>query len=1113
MHRIWHFVIGLGISGLWISLNAAGTGSAIGTSETGHGGQKTSYGFADAAALSVATPKSAFIDLGAEVEPVGIANNGVITLRVPNLDYFLGLARWRKGTTTALQIPPVSLYSYANADSSNLNLEFSPERGEGGVNCDGLLVASANDTIPNGTHYGFDREFFTVVWPVDSDAPCAIKGMVMTYPNADDPDQIIRESTAYPLTVDNGNGIWVDLDRLLIPTIFNGGNAGGRPAFSSGQLGDYDPEFGSPDISIFDANSSHQAIGTGVLDNYHGGYFVGAPTHWVDFVPFAFNDAGQVLGGDFAFYNFIPWPVLKADIYSAHSFQVIEGNAVIAPFVLTDSQRLYLQGIASAQPARITGFDEAGNVYGSVGADYDWWGGLIDPGQNVIWVAKPADWGLPADTPPYTPIAWETPALPAGYTSLYDVLPGARRIELGLAMKAEADGSTSTHGFALVPAQLRVDFNRDGVIDTSDALGAPDREFADKNLPYFFWVNDDDDAGETSGNDIPGQPPNAADALNDRVDGVRDLVDFFPVYLDIKRLLEVLPPSGGVTYKLSHPTGVLGYVLTDLTPATAGNYLRDAATATSLANAPVIPIPPAGTPLPDEFLEKIRTGDQGVILIEASGFTSFPLTLEVWKDTEKIATLELPLSIDSVEHMFRHINLSGAAGMAPETRSRGSAFNWDDRLSSSKALLFVHGYNVNQQQARGGQTEMFKRLWWSGNRARFWGVTWFGYETQTARKFTPDYHSNVVNAFATAPQFASFVAALRAEGATQICVAAHSLGNMVVSAAITDHAAAIDQYFLLDAAVAAEAYDAAEQQPSTATANMPHTDWTRKWNDVYPSRLWAAEWHARFPTNDGRRQLTWRDRFMNRHGTAFYDFYSSGEEVLAPDDGATRSIAGVLKDELYHFLFQDQPNGNQAWVCQEKLKGRTLSGKVVGSNYGGWGFNNFQFLKVPDVSGWGPVMAPSKMSPADAAAAAQIFTDDVLREVPFFDPGDPGQEVASWVPAPNDGGYAVLREPVGSLYGPDGSAFARRHRDTLLAQMIPAMSLAAGREAVEKFTRDAGAERNFDMNSVAFRGENFRWPAERSNTDWRHSDLREVAFPYVQNLFAKITELGGLKEP
>ena len=944
---------------------------------------------------------------------------------------------------------------------------------------------------------------------LDLDNPSAIKGTVQTRVDLDDPQKINVTSFARPIALDNGGGIWVQYDELLVPNLYLGGGASGTPAFSASQMGSYNTDFGFPWIEIFDTNSAHQAVGAALLDEYHFGYFVGSPANWVDFVPLAINDAGQVLGDDVAAFHSVVWPVLKADIYGAHIIQALNGNQVAAPFVSTGSQRQHLQGVQGVGPVRISGFDEAGNVYGSVGAAFDSGGGLIDPGQNLIWVAKPAEWGLSADTPAYTPVIWAMPVLPAGYASLYGVMPGARRVELGVASKTEADGSTSTHGFALVPGQLRVDFNRDGVIDTSDAPGSPDREFVEKNLPYFFWVNDDDDEGETAGDDIPGQPAGRADAGNDHVDGMRDLEDFFPVYLDLKGLLGALPPSGGVTYKLSHKTGVLGYVPTDLTPATAGAYLHDVPTATSLANERVTPISAEGVALPAEFLEKIRTSDKGIILVEASAPTSFPLTLEVWKGAEKIATLELPLSIDSVEEMYRHVNLCGAAGVEPATKSRACTSNWDDRLSSSKVVLFVHGYNVNQQQARGWQAEIFKRFWWTGSRARFWGVTWFGYESQSGA-ITPDYHSNVVNAFATAPQLASFISALRSDGATEITVAAHSLGNMVVSSAVVDHGAPVTRYVMLDAAVAAEAYDAAEQQPPTADANMPHTDWTRKSNDVYPSQLWASEWYDCFLASDDRHQLTWRDRFSNGGGTDFFNFYSSGEEVLGADDGMTRSIAGVLWKELYHFLFQDEPNGTQAWVYQEKLKGRTSMGKVVGSNFGGWGFNNFNFNKAPGAPGNGPAMVPGDLSPQQAKTpdAVALFTKTVLQETPFFRPGDDGEQVASWVPAlDGSSGYVILREPLGLLYGSTGSAFASRHRDTLLARMIPAMSLAAGSEPVEKFTRDAENERNFNMNDIKI-----GWPAaSRAKIDTDSGGTAIFAMShicYVQALYRKIISVG-----
>ena len=91
---------------------------------------------------------------------------------------------------------------------------------------------------------------------------------------------------------------------------------------------------------------------------------------------------------------------------------------------------------------------------------------------------------------------------------------------------------------------------------------------------------------------------------------------------------------------------------------------------------------------------------------------------------------------------------------------------------------------------------MFKRLFWSGSRAKFWGVTWDGDDGMFDGRL--NYHGNVANAFSAASNFCGCV-----EGATGAkIVLAHSLGNMVVSSAIQDYGLAVDKYFMLNAAVA-----------------------------------------------------------------------------------------------------------------------------------------------------------------------------------------------------------------------------------------------------------------------------------------------------------------------
>ena len=61
--------------------------------------------------------------------------------------------------------------------------------------------------------------------------------------------------------------------------------------------------------------------------------------------------------------------------------------------------------------------------------------------------------------------------------------------------------SSGGYGTVEVPViGLYANRNHDGVIDTS--FSGPD--FCTPSRPFQFWVNDDNDSGDTGGDDIPG---------------------------------------------------------------------------------------------------------------------------------------------------------------------------------------------------------------------------------------------------------------------------------------------------------------------------------------------------------------------------------------------------------------------------------------------------------------------------------------------------------------------------------------------------------------------------------------------------------------------------------
>jgi hypothetical protein len=116
----------------------------------------------------------------------------------------------------------------------------------------------------------------------------------------------------------------------------------------------------------------------------------------------------------------------------------------------------------------------------------------------------------------------------------------------------------------------------------------------------------------------------------------------------------------------------------------------------------------------------------------------------------------------------------------------------DPDFEKQNYVVFVHGYNVNPDQAFESAAEFYKRLWWSGYRGNFIGLTWHGDEYDPLRHSCPDliagvctavFFPNLQNAFQTSPRLKQFLSqtvqgpwGARAEN---VYLVAHSLGNLV----------------------------------------------------------------------------------------------------------------------------------------------------------------------------------------------------------------------------------------------------------------------------------------------------------------------------------------------
>jgi hypothetical protein len=645
---------------------------------------------------------------------------------------------------------------------------------------------------------------------------------------------------------------------------------------------------------------------------------------------------------------------------------------------------------------------------------------------------------------------------------------------------------------------LTADANHDGTIDPG--LGSPD--FASSAHPFRFWVNDNRDVGDDGGNfGIPGQGAEADGVLQVQipvaepyylyppygwtVHGRRDLVDFFPVNLNIFSLFQSNAISAGISvtdpnyqFVLSQADGALRFAYTDLTPSNYLNFLRDTNESGLLAYAPLTTIPATGVALANAFLSGIATSNQSIILVEAWTNTTQPLVLTVFHGTNLIAQASLPLSITGVEQMFRHKNLllNPSLAVTPSRLTDADVPNEPDTID--KNFVFLHGYNVLPNEARGVQADMFKRMYWAGSHAKFWGVTWEGADSKGSPPFyyalTPNYHTNVVNAFATAPLLANFIAGLTNSG--PVVVAAHSLGNIVTLSAISDWNAPISQYFMLDAAVPVEAID-----PGATTNGMIYSTGLNNWSP-YTNRLYASYWYQLFPANDSRSTLSWNHRLGNLGNVDVYNFYSSGEEVLRTQlSDPPSSVLNKVLTQATDFWPFGIPFGSYTWYWQEKGKGTCSQDWFLGSSHGGWQMNYYApYLYYSNG-------LPAFTSPAQAATIpnSQLMTNAFFRV-----------NSSNW-------GDADL-----ALFSSSGSTYAAANRNRILADAIPAMSLVAGANPVT-ILNQPGQPHNFDMMTLES-----GWSQGRTGGEvgkWHHSDFVQMAYTFTYPLFNKFATTGNLK--
>ena len=610
-------------------------------------------------------------------------------------------------------------------------------------------------------------------------------------------------------------------------------------------------------------------------------------------------------------------------------------------------------------------------------------------------------------------------------------------------------------------------------------------------IPFRFWINDDDDTIVTGwkkflilpaffekGNfcenntNIPGTGNNSK---NNEVDGRCDLVDFAPVLIDTSDVFpDSIPDNIRNTFTWKLDSDCLNLVWTDLAAANAASFHTQE-------------VPHCGTGLSQQsyeadsveigygrefdkaFATKIREVGKLVVLVEGRSVGRLFRISGNAPGTKAWTWGAVNISISKVEDMYRWMDLRYVCKDEPQGDDSGrdrpadfkgredvngpvnnpdSDCNGDPR--DGRHILFVHGFNVNRDQARGWGAEFFKRLWQTGCTSKYTAVDWAGDVGQISIPFKGEdsinYYAGVYNAFKSSEEFASKCKEIQKKDS--LVLVAHSLGNMLASSTITDRKVVPSRYYMVNAAVAMQAYN---ENVRTGNDFMKPAAW--RGLDEHPSQ--SPYWHrlSILGEDDFRRTLTWLGRFKKVKNAV--NCHATSDEIV----GNINRDAWTSED------------WGSAWTMQEKVKGSVVLplanvlNNTSMTREGGWGFN-IDYL--------GTVVGRN----VDTAAVKKLSEEQLLVQPVFTPFVTEGEHLHSRFRA----------------FRANGSEEQYKLRAKLLADAIPATSFSAGGNETPGLT-------NVDL-MTSF--ESDKWP--RSNSEWRHSDIKNVAFYFETKFYEFIRD-------
>ena len=596
--------------------------------------------------------------------------------------------------------------------------------------------------------------------------------------------------------------------------------------------------------------------------------------------------------------------------------------------------------------------------------------------------------------------------------------------------------------FTSLRPPMRLDISRDGAIDDGDAAAWFD------NQTFYYWINEDTIYGEYIVPNTEYTTPNASDLV---VNGTFDLINFFPVALDLSKFTEAW--QNRVTYTL-HPewgnTNSFNFCFADVPWNQAGTIQTTNVTTLAgqpLSSASLTSLPKTGYQL--HYYDTLTqfSENSGLLICEAKSCYA-ALRIDIKVGDTLLYSYSVPMTILPVKQMYSWINSRNLSG---DSVIRSTAVHriWEEQ--NTKSLIFLHGANVSEVQAESWGDILFKRMLVSGIHADFYNVDWRSNIGGSA-----NYHENASNAFVVASQLAPILSNIQGDKV----IMAHSLGNMVVSSMMQDHGLQVSKYIMCNSAVPAEAYD----MSLSPTNVLVHKDWNE-----YPRKSFANEWYKCFEEDvgDDRYELTWGGRFSGVVAKAV-NFYSTGDHVLELYDNNN-----VWPTDGYENW--DQMFERYSWHKQELWKGRKgLFARLGTTDWAGWSIreNLLGYNAIQPTNAWLMSCAELKTNTVFRLQPESMNTNSIpllLR----------GAHLAKGIPA---------RAPASGAtkWGP----------------------LNMDRRMINLESTDENANGLQRPNGWISRSNG--WFSDWGNR-WLHSDIKDVSYFYVFKFYQRLKEEGALQ--